>query len=698
MTRKYNFILILIVYILYINFVAGQDLNTQDSIWKSLELEDLIITAQYTPTHYKSVVHKVKVITADDIKKQGHYNLSEVLANQMNLRISVDPILGNGLRIQGLGGENVQIMIDGVPIIGRTDGNIDLSQILLYNIERIEIIEGALSTQYGSNASGGVINLISRKSQTEHIYIESQNLAESVGILNNSLGIGFRHRQFSGRIHGSRVNYNFVPIDSLRLTEQILSSTGAIISRRKNPWNPKLQHGLNGNLNLSLSDSLKAVYQYSLFNEVLNRYGEVKRPIFKPYAFDETYTTFRQDHSLLFEWYPNERAFINSTTAFNTFKRLKGIKRVDFADETETAIPAEQDTALFNSFLHRTILSSVGGRVLNFQAGVEIFSETGSGKRLADTTSEEAGFTRLDNYAAWLGIQYEPASKVKILANVRYGHNTKYIHPVVPSLNVHWQLEKNFNLRLGYAYGFRAPSLKELYFNFIDVNHFITGNSNLEAEYSHNASFAIDYDWFTGENSKLGFLGKVFYNKVNNRIVLALLEGTQYSYQNIESFETQGMNFGITGKWKKRIEWSSTVAVLLLSNRLKAAYEAPKFTNSYEWRNLFNIEIPYIKTNLVITHNYFSKQILFFESVDGISEGFINGYHMANFTLSKSFFMNKVFLSAGVKNVFDVENIYFSGMSGIHGGGADSQLIGWGRSYFMGVNVRLGRNDQQNTR
>ncbi len=686
-----KFISISLLILTSMGFAAAQSTLDQDSIWKSLELDDLIVTAQYAPTHYKNAVHNVKVITAAEIEKQGQYNLSEVLSNQMNLRINVDPILGNGLRIQGIGGENIQIMIDGVPVIGRTDGNIDLSQILLHNIERIEIVEGALSAQYGSNASGGVINLISRKNQIEKVFVESQNLVESVGILNNSLGVGFRQNKFSGRIHGSRVNYSFAPVDSLRIIETVVSPEGGMTNRRKIPWNPKIQHGISGNLNFSPSDSLKFVYQYGWFDEEVNRYGDIKRPVFKPYAFDETYTTFRQDHSLLTEWYPNEGSFVSSTTAFNVFERLKGVNRLDFEDGKITELPAEQDTARFTSFLHRTVLSSLGGRLLNVQVGAEVFLEAGSGARLQDTASQES-LTNLNNYALWLGLQYEPFRKFKLLGNVRYGYNSQYNHPVVPSLNAHWQVDRNLNLRLGYAYGFRAPSLKELYFNFIDVNHFITGNPNLEAEYSHNASFSVDYDWVLSPGNTISFQGKTFYNKINNRIILALLEGLQYTYQNIESFETHGVNLGVSGNWGKKVDLSSSLGIIRLYNQFNEMSDSPKFTTSQEWRNSISFEIPWIETNMMFTHNFFGRQILFFQAAEGVSEGFIDAYHIANLTFSRDFFKDRIFLSAGVKNIFDVENVPFAGIAGgVHGGSGDSRLVGWGRSWFLGVNVRVGR-------
>ena len=90
-------------------------------------------------------------------------NLGQVLEKELNFRLSEDIFLGSSISIQGVSGQNVKILIDDIPVIGRLDGNIDLSQISLNNIERIEIIEGPLSTIYGTDALAGTINIITNK-------------------------------------------------------------------------------------------------------------------------------------------------------------------------------------------------------------------------------------------------------------------------------------------------------------------------------------------------------------------------------------------------------------------------------------------------------------------------------------------------------------------------------------------------------
>ncbi|MBK9274597.1 MAG: TonB-dependent receptor plug domain-containing protein [Flavobacteriales bacterium] len=85
--------------------------------------------------------------------------LGEALRNELTVRLGQDNILGTAVSMQGLGGENVKVLVDGVPVIGRQDGNLDLAQLDLTGIERVEVVEGPLSVNYGTNALAGTINL-----------------------------------------------------------------------------------------------------------------------------------------------------------------------------------------------------------------------------------------------------------------------------------------------------------------------------------------------------------------------------------------------------------------------------------------------------------------------------------------------------------------------------------------------------------
>mgnify|MGYP006265328017 FL=1 len=133
---------------------------------------------------YKRQVNKIKVIDREKIEAIGAVNLRDVLSNENNIRISQDNVLGSFMSLQGISGQNVKILIDGVPIIGRLNGSVDLSQINLNDIERIEIVEGPLSVNYGTDALAGTINLISKKKTSDGFSVNLNSYYESIGQYN----------------------------------------------------------------------------------------------------------------------------------------------------------------------------------------------------------------------------------------------------------------------------------------------------------------------------------------------------------------------------------------------------------------------------------------------------------------------------------------------------------------------------------
>ena len=89
---------------------------------EAIELETFVVTAQYEKTTKEKAVNKIKVIEREKIEAIGAVNLRDVLSNENNIRISQDNVLGSFMSLQGISGQNVKILIDGVPIIGRLNG------------------------------------------------------------------------------------------------------------------------------------------------------------------------------------------------------------------------------------------------------------------------------------------------------------------------------------------------------------------------------------------------------------------------------------------------------------------------------------------------------------------------------------------------------------------------------------------------
>lgn len=674
-----------------VGYCLGQDsLSTGDdtaAFW-NLSMDEVVVTAQYAPTHYTNAVHKVKVIDGKKIEKLGLSNLSEVLNTRINMQVSTDLQLGNGLKIRGIGGENVQIMIDGVPVIGRLDGNIDLSQIQVNNIRRIEIIEGTMSSLYGSNASGGVINVITEQSQVPRFKISGQNRAESAGILENSLSAGWRAGGFLFQGNVRRYHSQLEKADSLRVMTREELPDGSVLRVKKNPWNPKLQWSADGSVVYRRNDSLEARYTYRYFDEEVMSYGEIRRPDFKPYAFDDRFDTKRSDHSVAAKGYLGDRWYFTATLGLNLYDRISSVSRKDFEENTISPVNGSADSTHFTSFLSRKTLSYSIPDLLDIQAGGEWYQESASGTRFEASETE----TSIRNTAGWLSLKYSLMEQLSLTGNLRYGYNTAFDHPWLPAVHLLWKPDPVWTMRAGYSRGFRAPSLKEILFEFIDVNHFILGNKDLAAESSSNFNFSLSAA-FPVAGRSLKADTELFLNRIQNRIVLAEYEQAKYTYLNLEEFSTHGMEVSLEYDLTRHLTWHTGAGLTRLSNLYTDETHPEKYYSLWEWENTLEFLWPQWRTSFYATQKWTGRQTLYrLTSTSELAEGYIDGMNLINLSASRPFFEDRIHLNAGVKNLLDVRSVAIGGggsASGAHSSAGSSQLVHWGRTFFLGLNFNF---------
>ena len=164
---------------------AGIVAYAQEDTTKVKELSGVIVsTGQYRPQSVKNSVYQVRVISQEQIKKQAPAKLQDVLNSQLNIRFAQDRATGGSdINMLGLPGQNVKILIDGVPMVGRqgTSNEININQVEVNSIERIEIIEGPMSVIYGADALAGVINIITKKPNRNQVSVIARLQEETVG-------------------------------------------------------------------------------------------------------------------------------------------------------------------------------------------------------------------------------------------------------------------------------------------------------------------------------------------------------------------------------------------------------------------------------------------------------------------------------------------------------------------------------------
>jgi outer membrane receptor for ferrienterochelin and colicins len=648
------------------------------------ELEAVIITGQYEPQSVKKSVYQARIISMEKILSKGAVRMQDVLNTELNIRFTQDLALGgSNLSLQGLAGQNVKVLIDGAPMVGRqgTSNEININQLNIHSIERIEIIEGPMSVVYGADALAGVINIITKKDVDGKVSLTATIHEESIGneyglkkgIHNQSLSAGYSKNKFILRTDLSR-NY--------------FGGWQGNAQGRDKQWHPKDQYlasmltGFNGT-------KTNLTYRADYLFENINNPGEYQGGE----AIDQNYYTNRLMQQVQGSHTFSNKLQTNGVLSYTLFERETQTTTVNEATGDRRLALGEglQDVTQFNGLTYRQTFQYKWSDKLSIQPGVDVNLESGSGGRIKEGTQ------RIGDLAFFLSAEWQLNARIQIRPGVRMMHNTVYqAPPIVPSLNAKVKLNATQDLRLAYGRGFRAPSLRELYFDFFDASHAIEGNTNLEAEYSN--SFNASWNWRireTEKNTLTTVLGG-FYNSLQNMIGYGQKPGNTLvtTYLNIDRYKTTGVTWNNT---LKRKQWDVNLGFAYTGryNQLNESYEETEpFNWSAEVTSSFNYRIPSKGLNFSLYYKL-TGRTPFYEIVtaDGNTIARLaetSAFHWSDLTIQKSL-GKSLWLTVGSHNLFNVKNINTTSMaSGVHTGGA-SRPIGSGRSYFISLSYTLNK-------
>ncbi len=628
-----------------------------------LNMNEVVVTAQYAPEKADKSIYKVEVINARQIEQKAATNMADLLKNQSTMQVTQDGVLGTSLRIQGLSGENVKFLQDGVPMIGRMNGNFDLNQINLNNVDHVELIEGPMSVIYGSNALAGVINVITKENKTSLLSATVNSYYESVGVFNFDASASASLNRHGFMLDGGR---NFSP------------SYSPVDTSRSKIFKPRRQYFFDGYYTYT-AGSLKLKLGGDYFNELLIDKGALM-PVYYINALDNYFTTIRYSARAEASIKLPRSKVINILASYSYYERVKQTFDVELT--TLEKIPVNnsdgQDTTGITSWIGRaTFASNNTDHKLNYQTGADIDLESGNGKRILNN------YQQIGDYAAFFSLNYTPLKPLIIQPGIRFIYNTKYNAPLVYALSTKWNMDDEWSLRFSYARGFRAPDLKELYLNFQDVNHDIIGNPNLKAEQSNNINLGLN--WNSEKKNAWNIEGSGFYNLINNVILLAPTgKGpTSYTYVNLSKYKTTGgsasLGFSLYPSFKLQCSLSETGVTGSMDEGMNPG--------PFQWLTEVSLTANYtlVKPGLsfALFYKYTGKapQVVFNDT--SLGWGYVNPFNLMDLTATKVFWENRIRLSAGVKNIFNVTTVPASGMVGVHGSGGDGMNIAWGRTVFL---------------
>ena len=177
-------------------------------------MDQVVVTATRTPKLLKDVPIITRVISEADIRRADATNIGDLLQSELpGIEFSYSMNQQVSLNMSGFGGNSVLFLVDGERLAGETLDNVDYSRLNMDNVERIEIVKGAGSSLYGSNAIGGVVNIISRESREPW----SVNLNGRYGAHNEQRyggSVGFNLGRFN-----SMTNVQYTSVDAIDLSK-----------------------------------------------------------------------------------------------------------------------------------------------------------------------------------------------------------------------------------------------------------------------------------------------------------------------------------------------------------------------------------------------------------------------------------------------------------------------------------------------
>ena len=646
-------------------------------------LKEVIISAQYAPTSEKNAVYKVQIINHKAIEAKVATDLTQLLRQELNLDFSFHSALGAGIELNGVSKENIKILVDGVPLIGRVNGILNLNQINLDNIERIEMIEGPVSVFYGTNAMGGTINLITKKSQTKAVEGAFSGYYETTNLKRIDANIGL---QDGKNLFKFNAGYSY--FNGLNTDDNLLRTLNWPTNRKYNK-NFKYIRDF-GKLKLRFSSD------YS--NELVKTLGKVRGGK----ATDIDYTTKRFDNSLNLSGKLKNGNYIDVTTSYLNYDRYDKSYKYKVADGTSTFIENNPfaNANYFDTFFAKgQYANSKNTNKLNYVLGFEYENNDAEGNRIfnRNQTIKNTSFFGSINYK-WHNLELQPA--------LRFTNNTSFDNLWSPAFNAKYRINDNSQLRLGYAKGFRAPSIKELYLDFTPSFYtpmglktvMLRGNKELKLESSNSFNLYYSYRKVLSITSFIRIEPSVMYNEIKDLIGLSeekivgspLDFTTERHYINLNKVRL--INPSLLVKYTMDDNLNTSLGFSYLGRYLEYSNEfnSGNFMFSPALNASVNYTVKPLDLGMHLFYKYTGKRKGHFiddsSGSDVLTETIRQDFSNLDISLSKNFLNKKIFLSIGAKNIFNVTDIEtVNQISDSH----DRNIQLWGSSYFVKTTIKL---------
>ncbi|EGD35206.1 TonB-dependent receptor domain-containing protein [Capnocytophaga sp. oral taxon 338] len=616
---------------------------------KEVEVGEVVVTATRTERNLKNVPITVQVITAKDIQKSQAPDFQSFLENEFSgINFTYNGGMPN-INMMGFGGKYVLFLMDGERMAGETFDNIDYDRIDLDNIERIEIIKGASSSLYGSNALGGVINIITKETQ--------KPLEMNVGYLYNTkkdhkanLSLGTKQKWGSIRLSSF---YNFrepyiltdkEPLKTYKKDSIIYSEKGElnVAGYTNYGFTPKVGLDFSPKWNLTLTPS----YYFSERNSGTESSKKLRDRYYNYTIALKSDYKIKEDKTL---------SLSGAYDRYDKFKYYRILKEKDKNYENSIWRAGGQ----YNQSLYKKHSLVVGAEMSSDELLSFRFNNTGTEAK-----------KNAQNYTLFTQQEWALSDAFTLVTGVRMDYHSLFKGFLTYRLSGMFKIEA-FTFRGGYSTGFRSPTLKELYTNWFHPwggGFQIMGNKDLKPEKSNNINFSVDFN-----AKKWNITAMTQYSKVKDKIAYHWSRSNDtIRYINFDgNTDIISSEFSGTYRPNKSFRFKGSYAYYVTS---KSRDDVRPHTFTLKAEYVEQTDMKYLP-NIILSGKYVSETNIYEE---GDAYTYYPSYSIWRLQFSKKLPYHLT-LNAGIDNLFD----YITKTTSFY------SSVSPGRTYFVGLKWNL---------
>ena len=560
-----------------------------------------------------------QIISSKDIEKSPYSSINDLIEFEIpNVQKVHDPHGNDRVKIQGLDNKFLVFLIDGDRISGEFAGNIDFSLISISDIERIEYTKGGLSSVYGSDAIGGIVNIVTKKNNNPISGSLSVNY-DLPNLQTYNAGLGIKYKKLKYKIHAdinSSPGYDLTSFSPLSKTVEEYSFynisnevkyiyDNGELSFRNKLYERKVNR-YNSIFNINTLEYDTVLHQqnprYYDYKNSINH----KHLISKNLSYELNISHEKYNKSFYFPYY------------YSAYPSLDG-------ETKKGSIPTRTDALL-------KLKTNISDHFINL--GFDFSNETYQSFNIIGsdgvTIEDQSIFSderkkEVNEYSMFITDKYI-YGKIDIVFGNRLTKYSTYSWQSIPFLSLRYPTDK-YNFRFNYSKGYRIPGLKEMFYNFLGHNPPIFGNINLKPSMSNHISFSIEsrknknsyveiyindiYDMISTENRVDGMhyvnkdnvtlfgMNSSFNKKINDNVeaefICSFTDGNSNSEYLLEGISLVSINSKLSWNFYNKLimiysmQYNSSKNVIMFDSGLRNELDAYSISNLIivgNWKNL----------------------------------------------------------------------------------------------------------------